>query len=80
MVEKKVRMYTTPSCTWCKRTKDFFKDNNVKFEEVDVSSDHKAAHEMVHKSGQMGVPVTDINGSIVIGFNETKLKTLLEIK
>jgi glutaredoxin len=60
--------------------KDFLKKNNVKFEDIDVSRNIKAAQEMVEKSGQMGVPVTEINGKMIIGFNVTALKEALRLK
>ena len=75
----KVKIYTTPTCSWCARTKEFFKEHNVEYEEVDVSTDQKAAEHMVEKSGQMGVPVTEIDGQIVVGFDEPKLKKLLHL-
>ncbi len=76
----KVKIYTTVTCPWCKKTKEFFKENNVKYKEVDVGNDQKAAQEMIKKSGQMGVPVVDVDGEIVIGFDEPRLKKLLGIK
>jgi len=76
----KVIIYTTPTCVWCKRTKEFFKEHNVQYEEKDVSTDQSLASEMVEKSGQMAVPVVDIDGEIVVGFNEPVLKNLLNIK
>lgn len=60
--------------------KDFLKQNKIEFEDVDVSNDQKAANEMVKKSGQMGVPVTEIDGEIVVGFDKEKLKKILGIK
>ncbi len=75
-----VKIYTTSTCPWCKKTKEFFKANKVKFTEIDVGADQKAAKEMVKKSGQMGVPVTDINGEIIVGYNEAKLKKALKLK
>ena len=74
-----VKIYSTPTCPWCKKTKEFFKANKVKFTDVDVSSDDKASKEMVEKSGQMGVPVIDINGKIIVGFDEEKLKEALKL-
>jgi len=76
----KVIIYTTPSCVYCKTAKAFFKGNNVAFEEKDVASDVKARDEMVKKSGMMAVPVIDVDGNIVIGFDKQKLSQLLEIK
>jgi glutaredoxin-like YruB-family protein len=73
-----VKVYSTPTCPWCLKVKDFLKKNHVNFEDIDVSRDAKAAHEMVTKSGQMGVPVIDINGKIIIGFDEQKLKQIIK--
>jgi glutaredoxin-like YruB-family protein len=79
-VEKKVRVYTTPSCPYCVLVKEFLREHNIDFEEVDVSQDRKAAMEMVTKSGQMGVPVIEVDNEIIIGFNVEKLKQVLNIK
>jgi len=78
--QKRVTVYSTPSCSWCNRIKQYFKDKGVKFKDVDVSKDQKAAEAMVKKSGQQGVPQTDINGQIVIGFDKAKINNLLGIK
>ena len=77
--QRNVVVYTTPTCTWCNAVKRHFQANGIKFREVDVSVDQKAAEEMVKKSGQQGVPQTDINGQIVVGFDKTKINTLLGI-
>lgn len=78
---KPVTIYTTPTCGFCKMTKEFFKENDVKYEEHDVSQDSEKAQEMVDMSGQMGVPVIVIGEGdekeIVVGFDEPKLKELL---
>lgn len=74
---KSVIVYSTPSCPWCIRVKQFLKENNVLFLEWDVSADKLAADEMVKKSAQMGVPVLDIDGEIIIGFDKEKIKQLL---
>lgn len=74
-----VTIYTTPTCVYCKMTKEFFKENNVEYTEKDVTTDVAARDAMVEKSGQMGVPVIDIDGSIVIGFDKEKLSDLLGI-
>lgn len=76
---KSVTVYTTPTCTWCNTLKTWLRKNNVFYNEVDVSRDGKAAEEMVSRSGQQGVPQTDINGQMVIGFDQKRLKELLEI-
>ena len=75
----KITIYTTPTCVYCKMTKALFEKNNVKYTEFNVAQDAKAREEMVHKSGQLGVPVTEIDGQIVVGFEEVKLKELLGI-
>ncbi len=80
MTAKNVLIYTTPTCIWCARTKEFFKQNNVSYKEINVAGDSKAAKEMIKKSGQIGVPVIDVDGYIVVGFNQEKLKKLLGIK
>lgn len=77
MSTKKVIVYSTPTCPYCVYAKNFFKENGVSFEDVDVSQNHARAMEMVEKSGQMGVPVVDIGGDIVIGFQPLVFKELL---
>lgn len=75
-----VKVYTTQVCPFCITLKEFLKKNSVEFEEFDVSEDIEARKEMIEKSGQMGVPVVDINGEIVIGFDKGRLLELLEIE
>ena len=75
----KVTVYSTPTCPWCKKTKEFLKANNIEFENKDVSSDDAASKTMIEKSGQMSVPVTDIDGTIIVGFDTDKLKSALGI-
>jgi glutaredoxin 3 len=74
---KSVKVYSTPTCPWCIRVKQFLKENNVVFQDMDVSMDKQAADEMVQKSGQMGVPVIDIEGEIIVGFDKEKIKQSL---
>jgi len=76
---KSVIVYSTPNCPWCIRVKQFLKENNILFLDWDVSVDQLAADEMIKKSGQMGVPVLDIDGQIVVGFDKEKIKQLLGI-
>ena len=76
-MDKQVKIYSTPTCPYCIRTKQFLKDNNIIFEDVDVSSNQEAAEEMVKKSGQMGVPVLDIGGVIIVGFDKERFKQTL---
>ena len=75
-----VKVYSTPTCPWCIRTKEFLKKNKISFKDIDVSSDKKSAEEMIKKSKQIGVPVIEVDGKIIVGFNEEKLKKLLSIK
>jgi len=75
-----VKVYSTQSCPWCKKTKEFLKKKKVKFKEIDVGASQKAAQEMIKKSGQTGVPVLDINGEIIVGFDEAKIKKALKLK
>ncbi|MBI2612311.1 glutathione S-transferase N-terminal domain-containing protein [Candidatus Kaiserbacteria bacterium] len=77
---KNVTIYTTPTCVYCKRTKAFFGEHNVAYTEKNVASDSAAREEMIKKSEQMGVPVIDIDGTIVVGFDQPKLAELLDIK
>lgn len=72
-----VIVYSTPTCPWCVRARQFLDQNNVKYTYYDVSEDQDKLSEMVAKSGQMGVPVIDIDGKIIVGFNEPKIRELL---
>lgn len=75
----KIIVYSTPTCPYCFALKEFLKEKEIKFEEFDVSKDEKALQEMVEKSGQMGVPVIEIDGEIVIGFDKEKIAKLLNL-
>ncbi len=77
---KKVRVYSTPFCPWCVKAKEFLKEHGIEFEEIDVSQDQEAAHRMVEGSGQTGVPVIEISGEFVVGFDRTRISELLGIK
>lgn len=74
-----VTIYTTPTCVYCKEAKKFFSENNVEYKELDVAADEKARDEMVKKSGQLGVPVIDIDGTILVGFDKAKLSDSLKL-
>jgi glutaredoxin 3 len=73
-----IKVYTTTTCPYCHMAKDYFKKHKVKFTEVDVGEDKKAAEEMVEKSGQMGVPVIDIDGKIIVGFDKNAIEKALK--
>lgn len=79
MSNRKIKVYSTPVCPYCKMVKEFLKEKGIEFEDIDVSKDKEAAKEMVNKSGQMGVPVTEIDGEIIIGFNVSALKEALDL-
>ncbi|MDD5593592.1 MAG: glutaredoxin domain-containing protein [Candidatus Margulisbacteria bacterium] len=74
-----VKIYSTPNCPYCKMVKQFLTENNMPFEDIDVSVNQLAAQEMISRSGQMGVPVIDVDGQIIVGFDKAKLKQLLAI-
>lgn len=78
--EHSITIYSTPTCPYCVQLKNYLKEQGFKYTDIDVSKDQKKAEEMVKKSGQMGVPVADIDGQIVIGFNKEKVKKILGIK
>lgn len=75
-----VKIYTTPICPWCAKTKEFLRENKIKFKEIDVASDKKAAKEIINKSGQTSVPVIDVGGELILGFDESRLKKALKLK
>lgn len=72
-----VKVYSTPTCPFCTMAKNYLKQNDVAFEDVDVSRDREQAMDMIRKSGQRGVPVIDYNGEIIIGFDKKKLSELI---
>ncbi|GAP10812.1 glutaredoxin-like protein, YruB-family [Bellilinea caldifistulae] len=78
--QPKVIIFTAPTCTYCNMTKKYLREKGIRFKEVDVSRDPAAAKDMVRRSGQMGVPVLDIGGKIVIGFDRPKINQYLGIK
>ncbi|HXK40592.1 MAG TPA: glutaredoxin domain-containing protein [Candidatus Paceibacterota bacterium] len=75
-----IKIYTTPTCAFCKMAKEYFKSKELNYEEYDVSKDIPRQKEMIEKTGQFGVPVIDINGKIVIGFDKPKINDYLGIK
>lgn len=76
----KVKVYSTPTCPYCHAVKEFLKENNIKFEDIDVSRNSNASKEMIEKSGQMSVPVIDIDGKIIVGFNRAEIKKALKLE
>jgi len=74
-----VKVYSTPSCPYCIRAKQFLKDNNIGFEEYDVSKDQVKAEEMTKVSGQMGVPVIIVDGQVIVGFDKEAVTKALKI-
>lgn len=75
--DHKVTIYTTPTCAFCKLAKEYFKQHKIEYTEKDVTEDMAAQAEMLAKSQQMGVPVIDIDGQIVVGFDQPRLESLL---
>ena len=75
-----IKIYSTPSCPYCHMLKQYLDEKGFKYEDIDVAADTEAREEMVEKSGQLGVPVSDIDGKSVVGFNRDKVNELLGIK
>jgi len=80
MSQSKVHLFVTPSCPYCFTLKEFLKEHNIEFEEIDVSKDEKAREEMIKKTGKLEVPIIEIDGQIVVGFDKEKISKLLGIK
>lgn len=78
--QPRVIVFSTPTCSFCTQAKRYFRDKGIKFKDVDVSRDQAAARDMVRRSGQQGVPVIDIGGKIIVGFDRNKINQLLSIK
>lgn len=74
----KVQIYSTPTCPYCKMAKQYLSERKIEYQDFDVSSDDKAREEMVKKSGQLGVPVIDIDGEIFVGFNKEEIEKALQ--
>ena len=75
-----ITVYTTSTCPYCVMVKEFLDEHKIPYAEKNVQEDRKAAEEMIKKSGQMGVPVTDIDGQLIIGFDKEALKRALHVK
>lgn len=82
LIEKqhKVILFTTPSCSWCRQTKRYFREHKVRFKEIDVSRDQRAAKDIVKMTGQMGVPVVLIDNRPIVGFDKHKIDHLLGLR
>jgi len=78
--QKRVTVYSTPTCSWCNTLKTHLRHHHIRFTDLDVSRDQSAAQAMVARSGQQGVPQTDINGEIIVGFDKKRINELLDIK
>ena len=78
-MEPKIVIFTTPTCVFCRKAKEYFLSRRLKFKEIDVSKDPAAAQDMVRRSGQMGVPVILINTHVVVGFDVAKIERLLAV-
>lgn len=78
-MSKKVTVYSTESCPWCHKAKEWLKEHKIKFSEKNVGENDKAREEMIEKSGQMGVPVITVGDKVIIGFNQGELEEALGI-
>jgi glutaredoxin-like YruB-family protein len=76
----RVLVFTTPTCSWCVRVKAYLREQKVTFREVDVARDERAARDLVRRTGQMGVPVVEIDGRPIVGFNKPEIDRLLGLK
>ncbi|MCE5198986.1 MAG: glutaredoxin family protein [Armatimonadota bacterium] len=77
MTDKNITVYSTPTCPYCRQAKEFLQERGVAFTDLNVATDLEARNAMVQKSGQLGVPVIEVDGNIVIGFNKSKLEELI---
>jgi glutaredoxin 3 len=68
-----IKVYSTPTCPWCIKLKAYLKEKGVEFDDIDVSADQQAAQQMMERSGQMGVPQTEINGKMIVGFDKAAI-------
>jgi glutaredoxin-like YruB-family protein len=78
--QPRVIVFSTPTCSFCNMAKKYFRERGIRFKDVDVSRDSAAARDMLRRSGQSGVPVIDINGKIVVGFDRPKIDKYLGLK
>jgi glutaredoxin 3 len=80
MADKVVKVYSTPTCPWCRRTKQFLDNNGIKYQDLNVADDKVAREEMINVTHQMSVPTIMIDNEMVVGFKEAELKEKLGIK
>lgn len=73
-----VTIYSTPTCSYCNKAKEYFRQKGISYNDYNVAQDRRRAEEMVHKSGQMGVPVIDVNGRVIVGFNQPAIEQALK--
>ncbi len=78
-MSKKIRIYSTPTCTYCIILKRYLDEKNIQYEELDVSQNEEAQKEMIEKTKQMGVPVVDIDGEFIVGFDKEKIDNILNL-
>lgn len=78
MTNKDIKVYSTTTCPWCRKAKDYFVEKNIEFLDINVSEDKEKLQEMIGLSGQRGVPVIVIGGEVIVGFNQSKVERLLE--
>jgi glutaredoxin-like YruB-family protein len=78
--KNRVIVFSTPTCSYCNMAKQYFRRNKIRFKDVDVSRDPAAARDLVRRTGQMGVPVIDINGKLIVGFDKPQINRLLDIR
>jgi glutaredoxin 3 len=76
---KNITIYSTPSCTYCHMAKDFLKEKGIAFTDINVAGNQEMINELVEKSGQRGVPVIDIDGEILVGFDKSELESKLDL-
>ena len=74
-----VKVYSTTTCPWCTKVKEFLKDNNIKFKDINISEDTKARNYIIERSGQIGVPVIEIGKEVIVGFDESKIRKALKL-
>ncbi len=79
MSDKEIKVYSTPTCPYCKMVKKFLQDNSISYQDLNVAEDRAALEDIINRSGQMGVPVIDIDGELVIGYNQVQLKEKLRL-